>query len=76
MFLNEEEKASLLLSRSKLPKDAFLAARLLKFYQPERAVELATECFRKHLSSFNAQIVEEMFASFPELKVSDCWIYL
>lgn len=70
MFLNEEEKASLLLSRSKLPKDAFMAARLLKFHQPERAMELAIECFRRHLPSLNPQIIEEMFLSFPELKVS------
>lgn len=69
LFLNEEEKASLLLSKSKTPEDAFLAAKLLKYYQPERAVELVVECVKRNLSSSNFQQIEEIFTEFPEVKV-------
>lgn len=70
MYLKEEEKASGLLSRSKHPSDAFLAAKLLKFYQPERAVELAADCLKKNLLHLSLDNVQEIFNVFPEIKVS------
>lgn len=69
--MNEEEKAATLLSKSKVFKDIILAAKLLKFYQSERAAELAIDGFKRHLLHLRQEDVQHLWSNFPEIKVSE-----
>lgn len=69
LFLNEDEKAGSLLSKSKMFEDIILAAKLLKFYQPERAAELAVDGFKRYLPHLSLEDLQDLLSAFPEIKV-------
>lgn len=73
LFQNNEEKAGILLNKSKVFKDLILAAKLLRPYQPERAIELAADSFKRHLQQITLEEVHDLLTSFPEIKFTKAW---
>lgn len=73
LYQKNEEKAAIILNRSKVLEDLILAAKLLRPYQPDRAIELAADCLKRHLQQITYEDVQDILTTFPEIKFMKAW---